>query len=139
MNPHKSLIALLLFGIVVASVLTFVPYTLTLVKSAGEQVTAIASAKSPEEETPDALPVQKIAEPLFDASVWYASREEELELHGVLIETLEGRQTLAAHNADEPFNPASLLKLATSLLALRSLGPDHRLMARTRVKADAPT
>ena len=133
LNPHKSLIALLLFGIVVASVLTFVPYTLTLVKSAGEQVTAIASAKSPEEETPDALPVQKIAEPLFDASVWYASREEELELHGVLIETLEGRQTLAAHNADEPFNPASLLKLATSLLALRSLGPDHRFETRVYI------
>jgi D-alanyl-D-alanine carboxypeptidase/D-alanyl-D-alanine-endopeptidase (penicillin-binding protein 4) len=40
-------------------------------------------------------------------------------------ETFEGA-VLASHNADTPFNPASLVKVGTSMWALESLGPDHR-------------
>lgn len=44
---------------------------------------------------------------------------------GVLIETLDGK-VVSAQNETEPFNPASTLKLATALIALRTLGPEHR-------------
>jgi D-alanyl-D-alanine carboxypeptidase/D-alanyl-D-alanine-endopeptidase (penicillin-binding protein 4) len=44
---------------------------------------------------------------------------------GVLIETLSGR-TLLAQNVDQLYNPASAVKLATALAALRTFGPAHR-------------
>lgn len=53
---------------------------------------------------------------------------------GVLIETLAGAQPLAALNANVTFNPASVMKLATSLTALVRLGPDYRY--RTNFLAD---
>ena len=46
-------------------------------------------------------------------------------LQGVLIETLDGK-IVASQNENEQFNPASTMKLATALVALRTLGPDHR-------------
>src|ERR1043165_296898 len=46
-------------------------------------------------------------------------------LQGVLIETLDGK-VVSAQSENETFNPASTLKLATALIALRTLGPDHR-------------
>jgi len=53
---------------------------------------------------------------------------------GVLIESLEHGQPIAQHNADVTFNPASVMKLATSLVALAKLGPDYRY--RTNLLAD---
>jgi D-alanyl-D-alanine carboxypeptidase/D-alanyl-D-alanine-endopeptidase (penicillin-binding protein 4) len=53
---------------------------------------------------------------------------------GVLIETLDGGQALAALNANVTFNPASVMKLATSLAALARCGPDYRF--RTNFLAD---
>src|SRR5437763_2135374 len=46
---------------------------------------------------------------------------------GVLAETLDGT-TIAAQAADDRFNPASSVKLATTLVALQTLGPDHRFV-----------
>src|SRR6185295_4486577 len=46
-------------------------------------------------------------------------------LQGVLIETLDGK-VVSAQNEGEAFNPASTMKLATALVALRTLGPNHR-------------
>jgi D-alanyl-D-alanine carboxypeptidase/D-alanyl-D-alanine-endopeptidase (penicillin-binding protein 4) len=46
-------------------------------------------------------------------------------LQGVLIETLDGK-TVASQAADQGFNPASSIKLATALVALKTLGPNHR-------------
>ena len=46
-------------------------------------------------------------------------------LQGVLVETLDGKP-IAMQSADEPFNPASAIKLATALVALRTFGPQHR-------------
>src|SRR5215217_5006331 len=46
-------------------------------------------------------------------------------LQGVLIETLDGK-VVASQSESEQFNPASAMKLATALVALRTLGPDHR-------------
>jgi D-alanyl-D-alanine carboxypeptidase/D-alanyl-D-alanine-endopeptidase (penicillin-binding protein 4) len=59
---------------------------------------------------------------------------QELSDQGVLIETADGSQTLADHNADVAFNPASVMKLATSLVAISKLGPDYRY--RTDFLAD---
>lgn len=46
-------------------------------------------------------------------------------LQGVLIETLDGR-AVSSQAVDQTFNPASAIKLATALVALRSFGPNHR-------------
>jgi D-alanyl-D-alanine carboxypeptidase/D-alanyl-D-alanine-endopeptidase (penicillin-binding protein 4) len=46
-------------------------------------------------------------------------------LQGVLVETLSGK-VVSSQFADQQFNPASAVKLATSLIALRTFGPDHR-------------
>jgi D-alanyl-D-alanine carboxypeptidase/D-alanyl-D-alanine-endopeptidase (penicillin-binding protein 4) len=48
-------------------------------------------------------------------------------LQGVLAETLDGG-TVAAQSVDEKFNPASSIKLATSLVALQTLGPQYRFL-----------
>src|SRR5260370_13749466 len=48
-------------------------------------------------------------------------------LQGVLAETLDG-STVAAQSVDERFNPASSVKLATALVALQNLGPEHRFV-----------
>jgi len=48
-------------------------------------------------------------------------------LQGVLAETLDG-STVAAQAVDEKFNPASSIKLATALAALRTFGPEHRFL-----------
>ena len=46
-------------------------------------------------------------------------------LQGVLIETLDGK-TVSAQAVDQAFNPASSVKLATALVALQTLGAQHR-------------
>jgi D-alanyl-D-alanine carboxypeptidase len=46
-------------------------------------------------------------------------------LQGVLIEALDGK-VVSSQAENEQFNPASTLKLATALVALQTLGPDHR-------------
>jgi D-alanyl-D-alanine carboxypeptidase/D-alanyl-D-alanine-endopeptidase (penicillin-binding protein 4) len=46
-------------------------------------------------------------------------------LQGVLIETLDGK-IVSAQSPDEGFNPASSVKLATALIALRTVGPNYR-------------
>jgi D-alanyl-D-alanine carboxypeptidase/D-alanyl-D-alanine-endopeptidase (penicillin-binding protein 4) len=48
-------------------------------------------------------------------------------LQGVLAETVEG-STLASQSVDERFNPASSIKLATSLVALKNFGPEYRFL-----------
>ena len=54
------------------------------------------------------------------------SNGERLEDQGIMIESLDGGQVLAERNADTPFNPASVMKLATSLVALSKFRPDYR-------------
>lgn len=46
-------------------------------------------------------------------------------LQGVLVETMDGK-ILIAQSTEQTFNPASAVKLATALDALRTYGPDHR-------------
>ncbi len=46
--------------------------------------------------------------------------------HGVYVETLDGGEPVAMLNEDVAFNPASVIKLATTLAALNKIGPNHR-------------
>ncbi|MEN3335963.1 MAG: hypothetical protein V7641_5328 [Blastocatellia bacterium] len=62
------------------------------------------------------------------------SRGQNLDDQGILIQSLDGRTQLAEHNADIAFNPASVMKLATTLAALAKFGPDYRY--RTNFLAD---
>jgi len=54
---------------------------------------------------------------------------------GVLVESLDGSKVLAEFNADITFNPASVMKLATSFAALTHFGPDYRF--QTSVYGDS--
>ena len=65
-----------------------------------------------ESPSPQASPAPENGRPLYG-------------LQGVLVETLDGK-VVSAQNENEQFNPASTLKLATALVALRTLGPEHR-------------
>ena len=47
-------------------------------------------------------------------------------LQGVLVETLDGSTVSTQAADDAAFNPASALKLATALVALRTFGPEYR-------------
>ncbi len=46
-------------------------------------------------------------------------------VQGVLVETLDGK-VVSSQAENERFNPASTLKLATALVALKTFGSDHR-------------
>jgi D-alanyl-D-alanine carboxypeptidase/D-alanyl-D-alanine-endopeptidase (penicillin-binding protein 4) len=138
MNSRRPIIALIAIGVIIVAILTFVPYSLTMVKQAGHNV-ASAVENSLGNKPPAAAAVfeaeiRKPLVPQYDVAQWYGARGEEPEKHGVLIQSLDGRRVFASHNADTTFNPASLVKLATALVALKRLGPDHRFV--TRVYAD---
>jgi D-alanyl-D-alanine carboxypeptidase/D-alanyl-D-alanine-endopeptidase (penicillin-binding protein 4) len=48
-----------------------------------------------------------------------------LESQGFYIESLDGSMIFADHHSDVAFNPASVIKIATSFAALDRLGPDY--------------
>lgn len=108
-------------GLFVIAVLSFIPFALSKSWLYAEQQPEAGASYS--QTSTQSQPVQLAkANPAFDAAAWYAERGEAPETHGVLIETFDGERLFASHNADEIFNPASLVKLSTSLVALRKLG-----------------
>jgi D-alanyl-D-alanine carboxypeptidase/D-alanyl-D-alanine-endopeptidase (penicillin-binding protein 4) len=124
---------MLVVGIIIIFVLSLIPYSLArnpiaqlsqVLKPGPGPVAEVVAPKPP------------TAEPHFDVAAWYADRGEQPETHGVLIETLAGDRTFASHNVDEAFNPASLIKLATSLLALKKLGADFRFQIRVYAEGE---
>lgn len=48
-----------------------------------------------------------------------------LDTQGLLIESLDGRNVYAELNSDVGFNPASVIKVATSFAALSKFGPEY--------------
>ena len=54
--------------------------------------------------------------------------------HGVYVETLNGSEPVAMLNENAEFNPASVIKLSTTLAALDKLGQNYRF--RTELRAD---
>jgi D-alanyl-D-alanine carboxypeptidase/D-alanyl-D-alanine-endopeptidase (penicillin-binding protein 4) len=121
---------MLCLGLIVVATLALIPYSLTGSLEQRQPAKAIVSAISSDAGAAKKPP----AEPGFDAAFWYAARNEAPETHGVLIESLNHDRLFASHNADEVFNPASLIKLSTSLVALKKLGADYRF--RTQVYLD---
>lgn len=131
MNSRRPIIALIAIGVIIIAILTFVPYSLTMVKQAGQNVVAAVVQNSVGvDQLALEAEMRKPIVPQFDVALWYGTRGEEPEKHGVLIQTLDGGRVFASHNADTTFNPASLVKLATSLVALKKLGPDYQFVTR---------
>ena len=62
-----------------------------------------------------------------------AARGYRVDNQGFIVETMNG-EVLAEYNADVPFNPASVVKVATSLAAISKLGPDFQF--RTSLYTD---
>ena len=133
MNPRKPIFALIAIGAAVILALTFAPYA--LVSRARQAVTTyihVPLGDAPANGAPaEAVPAPTVPPaPAFDVAGWYASREDDPARHALLAQTADGRVTLADHNADVVYNPASLVKLTTSLVALRKLGKDFRFETR---------
>ena len=128
MNPRKPIYALITIGAAIVLALTFAPYA--LVSDARRAVTTyIHVPLNPA--PPSAVPAPTPAPvPVFDVAGWYAAREDDPARHALLLQSTDGRVTLAEHNADAAYNPASLVKLTTSLVALRKLGKDFRFETR---------
>src|SRR6266850_1323922 len=94
--------------------------TLVLVMASG-----LSSAQTPAKEqgTPSPLVV-----PQPSPTTNVDEKDEGPLVHGfqgVLIETLDGK-IVSSQAADEGFNPASSIKLATALVALHTFGPNYR-------------
>ncbi|HEX8843183.1 MAG TPA: D-alanyl-D-alanine carboxypeptidase [Pyrinomonadaceae bacterium] len=128
MNRRQPIYWMIACGLVAVTALTALPHFIKV----REVLAHTAAIIAPVEKRLDAPTAEP--KPSFDAAAWYAARGENTEAHGVLIETLDGKSVLASLNPDVAFNPASLMKLATSLVALRKLGADFRF--QTRVMLD---
>ena len=57
---------------------------------------------------------------------------------GAVIDTATGKQ-LYGQGTRTPMTPASTVKIATTVAALRALGPDHRIATTVRASADSRT
>ncbi|MDT4898717.1 MAG: hypothetical protein QOH25_3794 [Acidobacteriota bacterium] len=130
LNRRQPIFWIIAAGLVLISILTYIPHHIRARVVLGNAAALVSNTNITGEET--RKPTE--AQPSFDAAAWYLAREESPETHGVLIETLDGSRTLASLNADVTFNPASLVKLATSLTALKKLGASYRF--QTRVMMD---
>ncbi len=136
MNHRQPIIWMIAAGLLVISVLTYIPHHIRARAVVENAAALVSSAQIINEERREPSAGEK---PAFDAAQWYLARNEAPETHGVLIETLDGKRTLASLNADVTFNPASLVKLSTSLLALKKLGANYRFQTRVLMdgKVDA--
>lgn len=98
--------------------------------AARAQMNVGVPAATPQPSTPAPTSVSPLPPSANDAAVVedVLPREEEqptLGHQGVLVETLDGA-LVREQAADQPFNPASAVKLATALGALRTFGAKHR-------------
>lgn len=125
---------MLLIGVAILLALTFAPYAL---------VTRARKAVAAYIEVPASPALKELAQPTpaptptFDVVSWYTQRGDDPGGHAILVESSDGKVTLAEHNADVGFNPASLVKLTTSLASLTRLGKDYRF--ETKVFIDGKT
>lgn len=64
------------------------------------------------------------------------SRGRNLETQGLYIESLDGTTVLGDHRSDVGFNPASVIKIATSFAALDKFGPDYHFVTEFRADGE---
>ncbi|GAC1401061.1 MAG: hypothetical protein NVSMB56_16210 [Pyrinomonadaceae bacterium] len=129
--------ALVIIVLVIIAALVFIPNKFGLNIEARRAVAAISIHTAPQADpTPVSKEIIAVVQPTpqIDAAEWYAAHGEALETHGVLIESFDGQRVLASHNADVAVNPASLAKLATTLVALHKLGGEFHF--ETKVFTD---
>jgi D-alanyl-D-alanine carboxypeptidase/D-alanyl-D-alanine-endopeptidase (penicillin-binding protein 4) len=69
---------------------------------------------------------------LKDLSKWGRS----LDTHGLYVESLDGSFVLADHQSNTAFNPASVIKIATSFAALDKLGPDYHFETSFEIRGE---
>jgi serine-type D-Ala-D-Ala carboxypeptidase/endopeptidase (penicillin-binding protein 4) len=138
LNPRKPIYALMLIGAAVILALTFAPYA--LMKDARRAAAAyihVPLGQATSQASPSAVPALTVPPaPAFDVAGWYSGRNDDPARHALLVQSVDGRVTLAEHNADVTYNPASLVKLSTSLVALRKLGKDFRFETRFYIEGD---
>jgi D-alanyl-D-alanine carboxypeptidase/D-alanyl-D-alanine-endopeptidase (penicillin-binding protein 4) len=119
---------MMLIGAAVILALTLTPYALiSKARSAVTTYIHVPVNPAPAAAVPAPTPAPA---PTFDVAGWYSAREDDPARHALLVQSTDGRVTLAEHNADVAYNPASLVKLTTSLVALRKLGKDFRFETR---------
>jgi D-alanyl-D-alanine carboxypeptidase/D-alanyl-D-alanine-endopeptidase (penicillin-binding protein 4) len=78
---------------------------------------------------------ERVESAALERSLAKLRRRYSRENQGILVESLDGSKILAEFNADVTFNPASVMKLATSFAALAHFGPDYRF--QTSVYGDS--
>jgi D-alanyl-D-alanine carboxypeptidase/D-alanyl-D-alanine-endopeptidase (penicillin-binding protein 4) len=111
---------------IVALVILFAPAS-----AARAQVSVGVPAPSTPQPTPNAptsvspLPSSANESAVAEEVLPRDEEQPSISHQGVLVETLEGN-VVREQAADQPFNPASAMKLLTALDALRTFGPKHR-------------
>ena len=134
MNPRKPIYAMLVIGVAAVLALTFTPYALiTNARKAVSAFVHVGQTSVPASAVPAPTPEPA---PAFDVLRWYTERGADPARHGLLVQSADGRVTLAEHNPDVTYNPASLVKLATSLVALRRLGKDFRFVTKVFIEGE---
>ena len=133
MNRRQPIYWMIACGLAAIGVLIYIPHFIKARVIINEAAALVAEEKGAHNESAAKPAASK---PPFDAATWYASRGEPPETHGVLIETLDGNSVLASLNPDATFNPASLIKLSTSLVALRKLGANYRFQTRVFLEGE---
>lgn len=122
-------------GLLVVAALAFTPYA--LISRARKTVSAYVAVVQNPVVPEQAVPAPAPPPPTFDVAGWYVERGDEPARHGVLVQPCgDAARTFAELNADATFNPASLVKLATSLVALRRFGKDYRFETRIYVEGE---
>jgi D-alanyl-D-alanine carboxypeptidase/D-alanyl-D-alanine-endopeptidase (penicillin-binding protein 4) len=134
LNSRKPIYAMMSVGLLVILTLTFTPYA--LISRARKAVAAVVQI-APDNAALNEIAKEQPTPPPFDVLRWYEERGEDPTRHGVLIESLDAGQNFASHNADQTFNPASLVKLTTTLATLRGMGKDYRFETRIFVEGTA--
>jgi D-alanyl-D-alanine carboxypeptidase len=138
LNPRKPIYALMVIGAAAILALTFAPYALMKdARRAAATYIHVPLSRAASTVPASAVPAPTLPPaPSFDVAGWYAGRGDDPARHALLVQSLDGRATLAEHNADASYNPASLVKLTTSLVALRKLGKDFRFETKLFIEGN---
>lgn len=95
----------------------------------------VSAPPEPVAKAPERIRIDSFAAKAFQDRLQAEGRA--LHEHGFYFEALGGaREIVAASNEDVLYNPASVVKLATSTAALEALGSDHRFVTEFRTEGE---